>query len=142
MTRSAGRSVWLAAGLALISPGLAAAQASPVGRWLTEGDKAVVEIMPCGAALCGTLQTILKPDPGAPTTDIHNPDPRLRHRSTGSLTILNGFVADDARWHGRVYDPRSGRTYKSFIEVRPDGTLALSGCVWMLCQTQNWRRSR
>ena len=123
-------------------PTAAAAQVNPVGNWITEGEKAVVTIAPCGPALCGTLTKILKPEPGAPTTDVHNPDPRLRNRPSASLRILTGFVAQGTRWQGSIYNPRSGRTYRSFVEIRPDGTLALTGCFWMLCQTQTWHRAR
>ena len=115
-----------------------AAPTSAVGHWLTESNQAIVEIAPCGAALCGAIQKILKVDPKAPKTDINNPDPRLRQRPTASLPILTGFIPDGSRWKGQVYDPRSGRTYKAFLEVRSDGTLALTGCVWKLCQTQIW----
>lgn len=117
-----------------------AAPASPIGRWLTQGDQAIVAIAPCGAALCGTIHRILKVDPTAPETDINNPDPRLRQRPTDRIRILTGFKPAGARWGGHVYDPRSGRTYASFLEMRADGTLALTGCVWKLCQTQTWRR--
>ncbi|WBO23192.1 DUF2147 domain-containing protein [Sphingomonas abietis] len=136
---------WLAAGVALLALATSAsayAPATPAGRWLTEDGKAVVEIMPCGAALCGAILRILKRDPDAPRTDIHNADPRLRQRPMDNLTILSGFVPDRSRWRGQVYDPRSGRTYKSFVDVRPDGTLVLTGCIWMLCQTQTWQRVR
>ena len=119
----------------------AAAPTSPVGRWLTEGDQAIVESAPCEAALCGTIYKVMKADPKTPKTDINNPDPRLRQRPTGSLRMLTGFTPDGSRWRGNVYDPRSGRTYKSFLEVRSEGTLALTGCVWKLCQTQSWRRA-
>lgn len=119
-----------------------AAPTSPAGRWLTEGNQAIVEIAPCGPALCGAIVKVLKPDPKAPKTDVNNPDPSLRNRPTSSLRILTGFVPDKARWKGQVYDPRSGRTYKSFLAVQADGTLALTGCVWKLCQTQSWRRAQ
>lgn len=119
-----------------------AAPTSPAGRWLTEGNQAIVEIAPCGPALCGAIVKVLKPDPKAPKTDVNNPDPSLRNRPTSSLRILTGFVPDRARWKGQVYDPRSGRTYKSFLAVQADGTLALTGCVWKLCQTQSWRRAQ
>lgn len=131
-----------AALLALSGPASATSPASPVGRWLTEGGKAIVEIFPCGAAYCGAIRQVLKSDAGAPGTDVNNPDPRLRQRATSSLRILTGFVREGERWRGRIYDPRSGRTYKSFVDVRPDGTLALAGCVWMVCQSQTWRRAR
>lgn len=130
------------AALLVLGVPASAAPPSPVGRWLTEGDSAIIQIAPCGAALCGAIDTVLKRDPKAVKTDVNNPDPRRRQRPTGNLTVLSGFVPEGARWRGQVYDPRSGWTYKSFIQVRPDGTLALSGCVWMLCQTQSWRRAR
>ena len=127
----------MATALLLASP--AVAQTSPVGRWITEGDKAIVEIMPCGQALCGAVRKVLKTEPGAAAFDIHNADVRLRKRTVVGLNILTGFRRDGARWKGSIYDPRTGKTYKSFVEVKPAGTLALSGCVWMLCQTQTWR---
>ncbi|MFZ3482491.1 DUF2147 domain-containing protein [Sphingomonas sp. 3-13AW] len=136
------RSWGAAAILSLCLAGPAAASpASVAGRWLTEGGQAIVEIAPCGAAICGTIAKVLKVDPKAPKTDVNNPDPRLRQRSTGNLRILTGFVPDGSRWKGEVYDPRSGRTYKSFLKAQPDGTLDLTGCVWKLCQTQSWAKA-
>lgn len=123
-------------------PATAAPPASPAGRWLTQDGAAVVEIAPCGPALCGAIARVLRADPGAAHTDVHNPDPRLRGRPTSSLRILSGFVADGDRWKGTVYDPRSGWTYKAFIAVREGDMLALTGCWTVLCQTQSWRRSR
>lgn len=128
--------------LLIAAPAFASAPVSPTGRWLTEDGSAIIEIAPCGPALCGAIRKVLKIDHKAPKTDIRNPDPRLRQRPTATLRILSGFVPDGSRWRGQIYDPRSGRTYKSFVEVRADGTLGLSGCVWMLCQTQSWRRVR
>jgi uncharacterized protein (DUF2147 family) len=141
MSARIGAAAACAALLAWGVPAGAAATASPAGRWLTEDGAAVIEIAPCGPALCGAIHKVLKADPKAPKTDVHNPDPRLRQRPTANLRILSGFVPDGSRWKGHIYDPRSGRTYKSFVEVKPGGTLALSGCVWMLCQTQSWRRA-
>lgn len=137
------RAMYLSAVVSLLAaaPAIAAGPSSPVGRWLTEGGRAIVEVHPCGPALCGTLRRVLQPDPGTPQTDVHNPDPARRGQRTDGLTILRGFVAEDGRWHGSAYDPRSGRSYNAFITVPSDGTLALRGCVWRLCQTQVWHRA-
>jgi uncharacterized protein (DUF2147 family) len=130
-----------AAALVLASASSAPAPVSPLGRWLTEGEKAIIEIAPCGSDVCGTIREVLKIDPNVPVTDIHNPNPDLRQRPTRTLQILSHFSPDGSHWRGQIYDPRSGRTYTSFIEVRPDDTLALAGCIWKVCQTQIWRRA-
>jgi uncharacterized protein (DUF2147 family) len=94
-----------AAGAALLAWGVstaAAAPASPAGRWLTEDGAAVIEIAPCGPALCGAIHKVLNADPKAPKTDVHNPDPRLRQRPTANLRILSGFVPDGSRWKGHI----------------------------------------
>ncbi|KQS01758.1 hypothetical protein ASG11_13010 [Sphingomonas sp. Leaf357] len=115
---------------------------SPVGRWITQDGAAIIAIGPCGGGLCGRIARILRRDPGAAETDVNNPDPRLRHRRADSVVILAGFVADGARWRGQVYDPRSGRTYRSFIATADGRTLDVRGCVLMFCQSQTWRRDR
>lgn len=128
----------MGAGMAMAVP----AAPSPVGRWITQDNTAIIAIGPCGGGLCGRIARILRRDPGAPETDVNNPDPRLRHRRADSVVILSGFVADGARWRGQVYDPRSGRIYRSFIATADGRTLDVRGCVLMLCRSQTWRRDR
>jgi len=130
----------LAAAL-LAVPALAAPQ--PVtGRWLTVQGKAIVEIAPCGAQLCGRIARVLKPRPGGPAVDSNNPDQRLRTRPIEGIQILTGFTADGDRWKGRIYDPESGRTYRSEL-TRTGGTLKVKGClVGPLCRTQEWTQAR
>lgn len=121
----------------------AAAPAPPpvTGRWLTEEGKAIVEIAPCGASLCGRIARVLKPRPGGPATDVNNPDARLRTRPIEGITILSGFAAKGDRWAGRIYDPESGRTYRSELSAQ-GGTLKVKGCFGPFCKTQDWTRAR
>jgi uncharacterized protein (DUF2147 family) len=120
---------------------LAAAPAPFAGRWVTGDKVALVEVAPCGAALCGQIARVLKADPGKPTTDVNNPDKGLRSRPIAGLTILTGFVADGDHWSGRIYDPRSGRTYRSELR-REGGTLKVKGCFGPFCRTQVWSQAR
>lgn len=127
---------------ALVTASAAAAAPAPVtGRWLTVEGKAIVEVAPCGQSLCGRIVKVLKPRPGGPVVDANNPDANLRRRPIEGLAILTGFAANGDRWSGRIYDPESGKTYKS--ELRAAGNvLKVKGCWGPFCRTQDWTRTR
>ena len=91
--------------------------------------------------MCGRIVKVLKPRPGGPAVDANNPDAGLRRRPIEGLAILTGFAAKGDRWAGRIYDPESGRTYRS--ELRAAGTtLKVKGCFGPFCRTQDWTRAR
>lgn len=116
-----------------------AAAAEPIaGRWLTGNGKAVVAIQPCGKALCGRIQRILAPTPGGAPVDANNPDPKLRARPVLGLQILSGFTDTGKAWKGRIYDPESGKSYRSVVTREPGG-LKVQGCVLLFCQSQHWK---
>lgn len=115
--------------------------ASVTGRWLTVDGKALVEVAPCGQTLCGRIARVLKPRPGGPAVDANNPDPAQRNRPIAGLVILSGFTPDGNRWKGRIYDPESGRTYRSEL-IRAGGTLKVKGCIGPFCRTQEWTQVR
>ena len=124
--------------LAMLAAG--AARATPpsvAGTWLTQEGKALVRIEPCGAQLCGRIVRVLKPRPGGPAVDSANRDPALRKRPMEGLSILTGFAAAGDRWQGRIYDPESGRSYRSEM-VRHGSTLDVKGCLGPFCRTQHW----
>ncbi|MHA6724114.1 DUF2147 domain-containing protein [Sphingomonas sp. RS2018] len=134
------RSLLVSAVLVVSTPALAA-PAPVTGRWLTLEGKAIVEVAPCGQTMCGRIVRILKPRAGGPAVDANNPDAKLRTRPIQGMAILTGFTADDDRWRGRIYDPESGRTYRS--ELRAVGnTLKVKGCIGPFCKTQDWTRTR
>lgn len=116
----------------------AAAGPAPVaGRWITTEGKALVEIGPCGEQLCGRIVRVLKAPAAGPLTDLNNPDPALRRRPITGLVFLTAFRPDDDRWRGRIYDPESGRSYRSEL-IRAGGTLKVKGCIGPFCRTQIW----
>ena len=120
-----------------------AVSAVPVaGQWLTPEKDSVIEIAPCGPALCGRVSRILRPNPKGATVDANNPNPALRNRPILGLTILSGFKDDGKSWRGSIYDPRAGKTYKSFLQSLPDGRLKVQGCLGPFCQSQYWTRAR
>ncbi len=129
-------------GFALLSTSavLAAADAPVVALWKTDDGAALVRIAPCGQKLCGTVAQVL--DPKAPPNDINNPDPVARTRPLLGKTILQDFVGAGTEWKsGKAYDPKSGRTYKSQLELQGNGTLKVTGCVLFVCQSRYWTRA-
>lgn len=125
----------------LLAAGAAHAAEPIAGRWLTENGKAVVVVAPCGAAACGRIGRVLVPTPGGPATDRNNPDPALRARPVQGLEILSGFRDAGKDWRGRIYDPESGKSYKSIV-ARDGGGLKVQGCVAFFCRTQRWTPAR
>ena len=120
-----------------------AAAAEVTGNWITEDRSAVIAIQRCGPSLCGNVAKILIVKPNYPQTDVHNPDPRLRSKPILGLRILSGFSSKGDRWeNGRIYDPKSGKSYKSKLSLNRDGSLSVSGCIAFICQTQRWSRAR
>jgi uncharacterized protein (DUF2147 family) len=129
-------------GLAAMVP--AALAAEPItGRWVTAEKDAVVVIAPCGKALCGTIERFLvAPPQGNDQRDINNPDAAKRKRKLLATTpILSAFTQDSDLWRGQIYDPKSGKTYRSIVRRKGPNLLEVKGCLGPFCQTQVWRRA-
>nr|WP_260924914.1 DUF2147 domain-containing protein [Novosphingobium sp. 9] len=133
----------LTAGLSV--PASAASPDSVLGTWRTPTKHGQVEIVKCGASICGRLMESdgLKANPDL--RDVNNKDQTKRGRAIKGLQILGGgFTSKGNVWSGgTIYNPEDGGTYKATIT--PDGadTLKLKGCiVWPLCKTQTWTRIR
>lgn len=131
-----------AAVLALSLAGTAHAAQPIAGRWLTEDGAAIIQVGPCGANTCGRIASVVKSRPGAPATDVNNPDAKLRSRPMIGLPILSGFSEAGDEWRGRIYDPRNGKNYKSIVTRGENDTLRVKGCVSFICQTQVWKAAR
>jgi uncharacterized protein (DUF2147 family) len=112
------------------------------GRWVTEEKDAVVAIAPCGKAMCGTIDRFLvAPPQGLDQRDVNNPEPKLRTRKLLGMPILTSFVADGKVWRGRIYDPKSGKSYRSIIRRKGPNVLEVKGCIGPFCQTQLWKKA-
>ena len=123
---------------AMLVPASAIAATPILGRWVTEGKTAIVTVAPCGPTLCGRITALLNRRTSGLAVDAKNRDPALRTRPLLGLIILSEFVEAGDVWRGRIYDPQTGKTYKSIVSRDPDGTLKVQGCIAFLCQTQSW----
>lgn len=88
------------------------------------------------------IMTISQKTPGV--IDGHNADPALRTRPVREMDIGAEFTLKDADHGetGRIYDPASGKTYKSAI--RSDGTmLSVPGYIGFkaIGLSETWKRT-
>jgi uncharacterized protein (DUF2147 family) len=118
--------------------------AAPIeGRWVTAEKDAVITIGDCGRKICGRISKFLVPPPqGADQRDVNNRNPDLRSRKLLGMAILTGFTEEKDLWRGEIYDPKSGKTYRSVIRRVSPSTLEVKGCIGPFCQTQVWKRAR
>lgn len=84
---------------------------------------------------------------GAPPKDENNPDANLQNRSLIGLQILSGFEYDAKKkeWkNGKIYDPKSGKTYDCYGWLESNDLLKLKGFVAgirLLGRTSEWYRT-
>ena len=109
------------------------------GVWRTTPTDGHVRVDDCGDGTpCGVIIRV-DPDAGLGEFDSKNPKPELRDNPIVGLTMLSGFEKGADRWRsGRIYDPQSGREYRSSLKRLPDGRLQVKGCFGPFCQTQRW----
>ena len=118
-----------------------AASPSIEGRWLTDDRKALVQIAPCGTAMCGTIYQILDKGRDVPTTDSLNPVRALQSRPLIGLPVLTGFTGDGPSWTGgRAYDPKAGKSYRASLHLQTPDQLVVTGCIFVFCEAKNWTR--
>ena len=126
---------------AIASPALAADSIS--GRWVTEDKDGIVEIGKCGATTCGKIiRFLITPPDGPDQRDIYNPNPKLKKRKLLGLPVLTNFKEEPTLWRGTIYDPNTGKSYRSVIRRKTATTIEVKGCIGPFCQTQIWRRAR
>jgi uncharacterized protein (DUF2147 family) len=132
--------------LLLVVPVVAHAQQADaiVGRWLTEDDKSIVEIVKTGTTYAGKIVWIRDSlENGKPTLDKHNPNAALRSKPVVGLQILSHLKFHNHQWiEGVIYDPENGKEYSCKASIHGD-TLDLRGYVLgipLFGRTTTWRR--
>lgn len=134
------RAVVLAVTLAGTWMSVAAAGLDPRGFWLNEKGTVAVTIAPCDGEeiLCGHIIWLEKPyrDNGELKRDGDRP--------YCGLPVLRGMkpAGKDLWSGGSVYDPDSGKTYKSRMRLKGPDTLEVHGYVLipLLGRTLVWHR--
>jgi len=100
------------------------------GRWLSGDGSGWIDIRLVDGRPVGTAAGATQPE-DPPRVDEFNPNPRLRSRPLLGITILHGFeYARENFWKGgTIYDPNSGKTYKSTMTLVDRNTLKVRGYI-------------
>ena len=137
------RSILFGFAAAIVLSTSAQAAAPVTGKWVTESKDGIVEIYQCGATICGKIARFLvNPPAGAGAKDLNNPNKALRSRTILGMNILTGFKEAGNEWKGQIYDPKSGKTYRSVVYKGKSGNLVVKGCIGPFCQAQSWAAAR
>jgi uncharacterized protein (DUF2147 family) len=125
-----------------------------LGLWNNEEKDARIEILRSGDKYYGRIVWVKEPTypvndkagrTARPRTDDKNPDPLSRNRPILGLKIMYDFTyAGSKRWKGgKVYDPKSGNTYRGTITLVSADELYLRGFVLfsLFGRTTTWTRA-
>mgnify|MGYP005739710901 FL=1 len=113
------------------------------GYWLTSGS--IVKIENCSNAVCGKIVTIFVDDGVDPKSilDDNNKNKSLRKRTLVGIDLLSEFKIKNDKQKtfkgGKIYDPRSGNTYKSNLYLDEEGDLKVEGCLAFICDGEKWQ---
>ena len=108
-----------------------------LGKWKTEKGDANVELYQPGEMVNGKIIWLEK---GPDTKDTHNPDAKLRERKLTGVNILSDLTKKGDKWEGgKIYDPKSGKTYKCSMWMEGD-KLKVRGHLGIFHDTQTWKR--
>ncbi|MGA3213301.1 MAG: DUF2147 domain-containing protein [Terriglobales bacterium] len=124
------------------------------GSWLNQDKDARIEISQCGQKYCGKIVWLREPNypvgskegtPGTPKVDHNNPDVNLRKTPVLGMEIMHDFEPEkDGFWtNGKIYDPKSGKTYSGKITMVSPNELRLRGYVGisLIGRTEVWTRA-
>lgn len=96
------------------------------GMWRTarddNGNSGIIQVAPCGNALCGTLLQSFDAGGNELATD-----------NIGRQIISQTVPQGDGAYRGKVWSPDRDKTYNSRLQLNGD-TLSVSGCVLGICR--------
>jgi len=115
------------------------------GIWVSDSKDAKVEIYKAGEKYFGKIvwaQNMYEADGKTLKKDSKNSNEQLQGRTILNMIILSGFTYGDGEWSGgEIYDPKSGKTYKSKMKLKGN-SLEVRGYVGspMFGKTTTWTR--
>ena len=119
-----------------------------LGEWWTENDEGRVRFTrDRDGTFRGTTTCCVpnRPSEEHPLRDVHNPNPKLRSRSTVGIVLIWKLAYDDGKYSGGyVYNPRDGKTYRFAVTIIDRDTVKIRGYmgIALFGQSQIWRRVR
>ena len=118
-----------------------------VGEWFNAEKDGKIQIYKSGNRYFGKLnwgKNIYESDGKTLRKDIHNSDATLKGRTLLNMLILESYEFQKGEWrNGKVYDPRSGKTYDGILKLNGD-KLEIRGFVKIEAfgKTTVWTRAQ
>lgn len=125
--------------------GLAQNKDAIIGKWINSSGEAHVDITKKGEKYYGKIVWLKEPkdEKGTVKTDVKNPEKSLQSRPILGLEILKDFVYDDGKWtDGKIYDPKSGKTYSCNMSMKGNDVLNMRGYIGisLIGRSETWKR--
>lgn len=116
-----------------------------LGQWVNSSGEAHIDIYKKGAKYFGKIVWLKAPkdEKGNAKTDYKNPDDNLKARPILGLEMLKDFIYEDGKWtDGKIYDPKSGKTYSCNMNLKSNGDLSMRGYIGIsiIGRTEVWKR--
>ncbi|WP_040664386.1 DUF2147 domain-containing protein [Nafulsella turpanensis] len=114
------------------------------GLWWNAEKTAKIEVYKEKGKYFGKIVHLVEPNEnGKPKVDKENPDAKLKNRKLDGLVILEDLEYDEDNEYedGKIYDPKSGKTYSANAELNGD-KLDLRGYIGisLIGRTSTWER--
>ena len=88
------------------------------------------------------LEKDKNPD-GSLRTDLKNPDPAKRKTPSNQIVLIESVSYDSKEgvWNnGNIYDPTSGKVYKTIVDFKDDKTLRVRGFLGPFSKSLYWQK--
>ncbi|HET9459686.1 MAG TPA: DUF2147 domain-containing protein [Sphingomicrobium sp.] len=109
-----------------------ASPASIEGRWVNPSKSVIIDIAPCGGAMCGTVAWAN----AQARQDAKKGTPELI-----GTQLLKDLQAKGAIWEGKLFVPDQGLHVEAKLQPEGNGELKVSGCEIGICKSQVWARA-
>lgn len=117
-----------------------------LGEWHTNEKDAKIVIYSCQDRYCGKIAW-LKDDANpeqASALDTNNPDASQRSRKLLGISVLTGLTYEgEGKWEdGRIYDPKSGKTFDCEVFLEDNKRLEVRGFIGfsLIGRSEIWHR--
>mgnify|MGYP003945294095 CR=1 FL=1 len=116
-----------------------------LGHWVNPTGEAHIDIFKKGEKYFGKIIWLKDPkdEKGKVKTDFKNPEPSLTSRPILGLEILKNFSYHDGKWKdGKIYDPKSGKTYSCTITLKGANLISIRGYIGisLIGRSESWKR--
>jgi uncharacterized protein (DUF2147 family) len=105
------------------------------GIWVNPKGSVAVRTQDCGGRLCGYVVWVnAKAAADARESGLADP--------IGAEVLRDYRPGSDGAWHGMVYVPDMGRSFRSTLTALDPNDLRISGCLLgtLFCRSQTWHR--